>query len=85
MPSSEFTEVAVLTDPVEKLVQAVITARETPEGVKYSFSLLREFIRDGQTARTPWYSPRYIAGIRRALDLVESWFEKEALERKKRR
>lgn len=78
MPKDDFTEIALVVDPKEKLVLVPITSRETSDGPKFSFALLREFTRNGETARTPWFFARHIAGIRRALDQIENWFEAEA-------
>lgn len=74
MAKDNFQETAVLVDPTEKIVQGVITTRETPDGPKFSFALLRDFVRDGQNARTPWMSAKHIAGIRRVLDMIEAWY-----------
>ncbi len=83
MPSEEFKEVAVVIESKEGICMAPITVRETTEGKKFSFAPLREFERAGEKARTCWFFKRHINSLRRLLDDVENWFEKqEALERK---
>lgn len=83
MPKEEFNQIALLEDPQDRVVLAPITVRETPDGRKYSFALLREFIRDNAPARTCWFQRRHIAALRRTLDEVENWYEAEEKRQRK--
>ncbi len=85
MPKEDFTEITTIFDTVEKIVQVPITVRETPDGNKYSFALMREFVRGGKSERTPFFFKRHIAGMRRMLDAVENWFEAKETEKRDKR
>lgn len=83
MSKEEFKEEFVIIEEKNKIVQVPITVRQSPDGPRYSFALLREFVRDGNVSRTPWFMKRHIADLRRVLDQVELYFE--ALEAEQRR
>lgn len=73
MAKEEFNQVEVIEDE-EKVVQGVITARVAPNGVtKYSFALLRDFVRNGENSRTPWMTERHIDAMERVLGKIREW------------
>lgn len=78
MPKSDFVELAVLRDPDGLGVVAPITVRKRPNGfVQISFAVFKEFERGGETQRTSFLNRRHIGALRKLLDEIESFFEKE--------
>lgn len=70
MSRSQFTEVEVIRDP-DGLV-AIISERNKPRaGPVYSFAIMKEFERNGQTERTAFMGRRHVDGARRLLTAVE--------------
>jgi hypothetical protein len=77
MAKEDFKEIAVVTDS-DNLIEIVITCRDSAEGPKYSFAVMRGFIQtDGNQGRTCWHFSRHVDAIKDALDELENWFEKQ--------
>jgi hypothetical protein len=74
MAKSEFKEAETLRDPDGLIL--VIT--EKVGAGTYSFSLQKEYEKDGQILRASFMNRRHIPAARRLLAQVEEWFDQEA-------
>jgi hypothetical protein len=74
MAKNEYREVAVLRD--DEGVSCVITQKvDSPH---HSFSLVKEFKRGDEDARTSFLNRRHIDAARRLLNEVEAWLDRES-------
>jgi hypothetical protein len=73
---TEFTEFLVLPDRDTGVV-AVITTRDRHDKTEFSFSIQKEFERDGRTERSTWLLKRHCDAVRRLIDQVEERLEIE--------
>lgn len=78
MSKDSYKVLNVISDPVDGLIKARVTLRETSDGAKFTFGLFRDYTKDGETQFTPWFLARHVEGIRRTLDAVENFIEAES-------
>jgi AraC-like DNA-binding protein len=71
MSRDNFSEIEVLRDPDG--IVAVITQRADTSYL--SFSLMKEFEREGQVVRTSFLNRRHIAAVKRLLPRVEEYLD----------
>jgi hypothetical protein len=75
MARENYEEVDVLRDPDG--VVAVITRRTIGEETYHSFAIKKEFERDGKIERTSYLNRRHSAAVRRLLQRVDEYLDRE--------
>lgn len=75
MADHVYEEVEVLRDDAEGGIVAVITRRKSTGHLSYS--LMKEYEKDGKLVRTSFLGRRHLEAARRLLVRVESWIDVE--------
>lgn len=76
MPKAEYTEVEIITDDIDGVVEGVISRRDTPSGdVLFSFAIMRQYENDSGMSRTPWLFAQHAPAVRRIIDRMEARVE----------